>query len=92
MDHKPLFERINIDSDGLDNLPDGTILRIDRDMRYPNSLYFRKEPGNTGEPWTKIDREGESHHYLNNEQPRVSSQWSGFEHASELMTIYVPES
>lgn len=53
MDHKPLFERINIDSDGLDNLPDGTILRVDRDVRYPNSLYFRKEPSNTGGPWAK---------------------------------------
>lgn len=90
--HEPLFERINIDSDGLDNLPDGTILRVDRDVRYPNSLYFRKEPSNTGEPWAKLDREGETHHYINNEQPRVSSQWSGFEHASELMIIYVPES
>jgi hypothetical protein len=92
MDHKPLFERISIDADGLDNLPDGTILRVDRDVRYPNSLYFRKEPSNTGEPWAKLDREGETHHYINNEQPRVSSQWSGFEHASELMIIYVPES
>lgn len=32
------------------------------------------------------------HDIINNEQPRVSSQWSGFEHASELMIIYVPES
>lgn len=90
MDHKPLFERINIDSDGLDNLPEGTILRVDRDVRYPNSLYFRKEPSNTGEPWAKLDRDGETHHYI--ERPMFSSQWSGFEHASELMIIHVPES
>ena len=73
-------------------LPEGTILRVDRDTHYHNSLYFRKEPSNTGETWAKLDRDGETHHYINNEQPRVSSQWSGFEHASELMIIYVPES
>ena len=38
------------DPDGLDNLPEGTILRVDRDTHYHNSLYFRKEPSNTGEP------------------------------------------
>jgi hypothetical protein len=92
MDNKPRFERINIGADGLDNLPEGTVIRVDRDTYSCNSLYFRKEPSNTGEPWAKLDREGETHHYVNNEQPRVSSQWSGFEHASELMIIYVPES
>lgn len=64
MDHKPLFERINIDSDGLDNLPDGTILRVDRDTRYHNSLYFRKEPSNTGEPWAKLDRADDTGSYV----------------------------
>ena len=86
---KPLFERVDID---LDELPDGTILRVDRTTFDQNALYFRKEPSNTGEPWVKLDRDGETHHYINNEQPRVSSQWSGFEHAAELMIIYVPES
>lgn len=86
---KPLFERVDID---LDELPDGTILRINRTTFDQNPPYFRKEPSNTGEPWVKLDRDGETHHYINNEQPRVSSQWSGFEHASELMIIYVPES
>ena len=85
----PIFERVDID---LDELPDGTILRINRTTFDQNSLYFRKEPSNTGEPWAKLDRDGETHHYINNEQPRVSSQWSGFEHASELMIIYAPES
>lgn len=87
--NKPLFERVDIN---LDELPDGTVLRVNRETFDQNPLYFRKEPSNTGEPWVKLDREGETHHYINSEQPRVSSQWSGFEHASELMIIYVPES
>lgn len=90
--NKPLFENIDIDTDGLDSLPEGTVLRVNRTTFDQNPLYFRKEPSNTGEPWAKLDRDGETHHYINNEQPRVSSQWSGFEHASELMIIYVPES
>lgn len=89
--NKPMFENIDIDPDGLDSLPDGTVLRANRTTFDQNPLYFRKEPSNTGEPWAKLDRDGETHHYINNEQPRVSSQWSGFEHASELMIIYVPE-
>ena len=84
---KPLFERVDID---IDELPDGTILRINRTTFDQKPLYFRKEPSNTGEPWAKLDREGETHHYI--ERPMFSSQWSGFEHASELMIIYVPES
>lgn len=91
-DGKPLFENVDIDPEGLDELPDGTVLRVKRATFDLNPWYFRKEPSNTGEPWVKLDREGETHHYINNEQPRVSSQWSGFEHAAELMIIYVPES
>lgn len=84
---KPLFERVDID---LDELPDGTILRINRTTFDQNSLYFRKEPSNTGEPWVKLDREGEE--YPRIDRSGFSSRWSGFEHASEIMIIYVPES
>ena len=77
---KPLFEDVDID----------LVLRVTYTTFDRNPWYFRKEPSNTGEPWVKLGREGE-------ESPRidrsgVSSQWSGFEDAVELVIIHVPES
>ena len=84
---KPLFENVNVD---LDDLPDGTVLRVNRHLFDQNPQYFRKEPSNTGEPWAKLDRENETHHYI--ERPMFSSQWSGFLYAAEIFIIYTPES
>lgn len=89
-DGKPLFENVDIDPEGLDELPDDTVLRVKRTTFDLNPWYFRKEPSNTGEPWVKLDREGEE--YPRIDRSGFSSRWSGFEHASELMIIYVPES
>ena len=55
---KPLFEDVDID---LDELPDGTVLRVTYTTFDRNPWYFRKEPSNTGEPWVKLDREGEEY-------------------------------
>lgn len=92
-DGKPLFETVNIDPD---DLPEGTVLKINRETFDQNPLYLRKEPSNTGEPWAKLDRAeeeeegGETHHYI--ERPMLSNQWMGFSHAAEIFIIYVPES
>lgn len=51
---KPLFEDVDID---LDELPDGTVLRVTYTTFDRNPWYFRKEPSNTGEPWVKLDRD-----------------------------------
>lgn len=86
-DNEPLFETVDVN---LDDLPEGTVLRVDRHRFDQNPWYFRKEPSNTGEPWAKLDREGETHHYI--ERPMFSSQSSRFRYAEELMIIYTPES
>lgn len=53
-DGKPLFENVDIDPEGLDELPDDTVLRVKRTTFDLNPWYFRKEPSNTGEPWVKL--------------------------------------
>ena len=99
-DGKPLFETVNIDPD---DLPEGTVLKINRETFDQNPLYLRKEPSNTGEPWAKLDRAeeegGETHHYIERpmlsnqfECPMLSNQWMGFSYAAEIFIIYVPES
>lgn len=84
---KPLFEDVDID---LNELPDGTVLRVTYTTFDRNPWYFRKEPSNTGEPWVKLDQEGEE--YPRIDRSGVSSQRSGFEDAVELVIIHVPES
>ena len=82
---KPLFERVDID---LDELPEGTILRVNREVLDRNPLCFRKETSTTGEPWVRLHKEGET---PLNDHAAVSSTWSGFGRANELMIIYIPE-
>lgn len=82
---KPLFEIVDID---LDELPEGTILRVNREVRDQNPLYFRRETGTTGKPWIRLRKEGET---TLDDHAAVSSAWSGFDHATQLMIIYTPE-
>lgn len=82
---KPLFEIVDID---LDELPEGTILRVNREVRDQNPLYFRKETSTTGEPWMRLRKEGET---PLDDHVAVPSTWLGFEHATQLMIIYIPE-
>lgn len=83
---KPLFENIDVN---LDEMPDGTVLRVKYASSYHYPWYFRKEPSNTGEPWVKLDQEEDG--YPRIDRSGVSSQWSGFEGAAELVIIYVPD-
>lgn len=85
---KPLFERVDIDPDGLDDLPEGTILRVNRETFDRHPFYFRKELSETGETWVLLHKEGET---PLTDRSVVSSRWFGFEHAAELMIIYTPE-
>lgn len=82
---KPLFEIVDID---LDELPEGTILRVNREVRDQNPLYFRRETGTTGESWMLLRKEGET---PLDDHAVVPSTWLGFEHATQLMIIYIPE-
>ena len=84
--NKPLFENVDID---LDELPEGTILRVNREVCDRNPLYFRKEASTTGEPWVRLYKENETP--IDGHAAAVSSTWSGFDHANELMIIYIPE-
>lgn len=82
---KPLFERVDID---LDELPEGTVLRVNRDLFGKNALYFRKEVSATGLPWIRL--------YKENEDPldgraAVGSAWIGFDIAEQLVITYTPE-
>ena len=83
---KPLFEHVDID---LDELPEGTILRVNREAFDRNALYFRKEASTTGEPWVRLYKENETP--IDGHAAAVSSTWLGFEYANELMIIYIPE-
>lgn len=82
---KPLFEIVDID---LDELPEGTILRVNREVRDQNPLYFRKEVSATGLPWIRLYKENE---VPLDDHVAVPSTWLGFEHATQLMIIYIPE-
>lgn len=53
-----------------------------------NPLYFRKETSTTGEPWMRLRKEGET---PLDDHVVVPSTWLGFEHATQLMIIYIPE-
>ena len=82
---KPLFEHVDID---LDELPEGTVLRVNLKLFDKNVLYFRKEVSATGLPWIRL--------YKENEDPldgraAVGSAWIGFEIAEQLVIIYTPE-
>lgn len=82
---KPLFEHVDID---LDELPEGTVLRVNRELFGKNALYFRKEVSDTGLPWIRL--------YKKNEVPldgraAVGSAWIGFEIAEQLVVTYTPE-
>lgn len=82
---KPLFEHVDID---LDELPEGTVLRVNQRLFDENALYFRKEVSATGLPWIRL--------YKENEVPldgraAVGSAWIGFEIAEQLVIIYTPE-
>lgn len=82
---KRLFEHVDID---LDELPEGTVLRVNLELCSTNALYFRKEVSATGLPWIRL--------YKENEDPldgraAVDSAWIGFEIADQLVIIYTPE-
>ncbi len=84
-DDQPLFEEIDIN---LAELPEGTVLKVDPKINpghfYANSLYFRKED----KGWMRLPIESE---YPYPRMP-ISIDDTIFEHASEIMIIYVPES
>ena len=78
---QPLFEEISIN---LDELPEDTILNVDRGHFYANSVCFRKE----SKGWMRLSIEGE---YPYPHMP-ISNEDVIFQNAAELMIIYVPES
>lgn len=87
-DDQPLFEEIDIDPNHLGSLPEGTVLKVDPKINpghfYANPLYFRKED----KGWMRLPIESE---YPYPRMP-ISIDDTIFEHAAELMIIYVPES
>lgn len=83
--NKPLFERVDID---LDELPKGTVLRVNRETIDANPLYFRKEATTTNQPWVRLSKESEA---AFDGYVALPSTWIGFERANELMIIYTPE-
>ena len=78
---QPLFEEIDIN---LDELPEGTVLKVDRGHFYANAVYFRKE----SKGWMRLPIEGE---YPYPHMP-ISGEDVIFQNANEIMIVHTPES
>ena len=78
---QPLFEEIDIN---LDELPEGTVLKVDRGHFYANTVYFRKE----SKGWMRLPIEGE---YPYPHMP-ISGEDVIFQNANEIMIVHTPES
>lgn len=78
---QPLFEEIDIN---LDELPEGTVLKVDRGHFYANTVYFRKE----SKGWMRLPIEGE---YPYPHMP-ISGEDVIFQNTNEIMIIHTPES